>query len=164
MTPYEKLALQVAEIKHPVYGIIDLPEGLTYHGRLINTCGLESSVTLSYRSTHYPPSQFDGRISNIQIETGRYNTRRYLNLDRMLQDQGQPIRTPLVWEGTIALDGNSFRGTILYHTSPVICTGFHFESKSERLFLGGHSHGPSCDEMIRILKGLQVVSANPYSD
>lgn len=134
MTPYEKLAEQAAEIKHPVYGIVDFPEGLTYHGRLLSTSILETAVTLSYRSMSYPPSPFDGRMSNLQIKTGTNGTHHFLNLDRMLQDQGQTVRKPFVWEGTIILDGRLFGGSIHYHTSPIICTGFHFEAKDEKLF------------------------------
>jgi hypothetical protein len=66
-----------------------------------------------------------------------------------------PCHIP-VWEGTLTLEGRHFSGTIWYYASPVKLTGFHF--KSEELFLSGFSYGPSCDEVIELLEGLQVLN------
>jgi hypothetical protein len=150
------LAKTLAEVKIPVYGIVDLPEDLTFRGHFINTGILHSRVTLLFRSTHYPPYPFDDRMSTLQIGTSTNDMSQSSIPDRMLKEQTQPLRNPFVWEGTITLEGKPFCGTIRYYASPVKLTGFHF--KSEELFLSGLSYGPSCDEVIELLEGLQVLN------
>jgi len=141
------LSETLAEIKIPVYGIVDLPDHLACNGLFVNNTDVHERVTLLFKST---------RWLSLQIETGINDVRRGPVPSSMLKMQRQPLRIPFVWDVTVTLDGRPFCGTIHYYASPVKLFGFQF--KSEELFLSGFFHGTSCDEGIELLEGLQVLN------
>jgi len=71
----------------------------------------------------------------------------------MLKELAQPMRNPFAWEGTITLEGKPFSGAIRYYAAPLLVSGFHFKWEKT-----GVSYGPSCDEVIELLEGLQVLN------
>jgi hypothetical protein len=77
-------------------------------------------------------------------------------LEEMIQEQPQPVCNPFVWEGTMNLEGIPFCGIIRYYAAPLKMSGFNFNS--EKSVLTGVSYGPSCDEVIELLEGLQVIN------
>jgi hypothetical protein len=77
-------------------------------------------------------------------------------IDLLLQEQAQPVRNPFLWEGTLSLAGTLFQGKIRYYVTPLKLSWYHL--LSEELLLEGYSYGPSCDELIELLEGLEVLN------
>ena len=147
-----------AEVQMPVYGVIDLdhPLDLTLRGHFLSIAIDKSVVTLSFISSRYPPCPFDARMSTLQIATANGHLVKDSLLERELLEHCQPLRNPFRWEGTITLEGIPFSGTMWYYAAPLRASGFNFQS--EKSFVSGFSYGPSCDEMIELLEGLQVLN------
>ena len=160
------LADSIAEVKIPIYGIVDHPFDLTLHNCFVHS-GYRPSMTLMFTSPRYQPYSF-GNCAHFQIETRseslpeparafRFGTTdRDSTLDEMLQEQSKPVRNPFRWEGTLTIVGIPFYGTIQYYASPFRLSGFRLTS--EETLLRGHAYGPSCDEVIELLEGLQVLN------
>jgi hypothetical protein len=151
------LAEAIAEVQMPVYGVVDLdnPLDLTLCSIFLSI-GFDMSITLNFISSRYPPCPFDTRMSPLRIRTAnRRNRAKDLILEEFLE-HCQPLRNPFRWEGTITLEGIPFSGTMWYYAAPLRASGFNFQS--EKSFVSGFSYGPSCDEMIELLEGLQVLN------
>ena len=152
------LVESLVEVKIPIYGIVDRPLDLSLHSHFLST-GCEASIILMFTSPRYPPCPFSNSVRTFRIGTSNLDVDHYSMLEMMIQDQVQPVRNPFLWEGTIILGGIPFRSTIKYYASPFKMSGFNL--KSEKEFLSGLSYGPSCDEVIELLEGLQVINERP---
>jgi hypothetical protein len=73
----------------------------------------------------------------------------------------QKASHPFLWEGTLTIAGASFSGKIRYSPAPLRISGFLL--KSEKTILLGYAYGPSCDELVHLLKGLRVISRHNES-
>jgi hypothetical protein len=150
----------IATAQFSVYGIVDHPLGLTRHGRHVAT-GYDPSITLEYTSPLYPsypnemlaPRNF--WVLSAPSRTAGIHEGDSI-LDMMIQEQVQPVRNPFLWQGTLNIAGTLFSGAIRYYAAPLKMAGFHL--LSEESFLGGRAYGPSCDELIELLEGLQVLN------
>lgn len=155
------LAETLAEVQMPVYGVADLdhPFDLTLRGHFL-TIGMDKSVILCFMSSRYPSWPFDTCIkSTLRIKTANTGVgTEDATLEETLLGCGQPLRNPFHWEGTLTLEGIPFSGAIRYYAAPLRATGFRF--KSEKSFLSGYAYGPSCDEMIELLEGLQMLNGH----
>jgi hypothetical protein len=153
------LAETLAEVQMPIYGVADLdhPFDLTLRSHFL-TIGRDKSVILNFISSRYPSCPFDASIkSTLRIKTANTGVgTEDATLEETLLGCGQPLRNPFRWEGTLTLEGIPFSGAIRYYATPLWATGFCFES--EKSFLSGYAYGPSCDEMIELLVGLQVLN------
>lgn len=76
---------------------------------------------------------------------------------RMIDEQAPPIRDPFVFKGGLTIGKSFFEGVIVYYATPLMLSGFYL--RSEYSTLRGHSFGPSCDELITLIEGLQVLNA-----
>src|SRR5690349_14303431 len=76
-------------------------------------------------------------------------------LEKILEDQPRPVPSPFCWEGTMTIANTHFRGTIAYYSPSTISA---FTLRLESTLLRGKSYGPSYDELIELLEGLQVLN------
>jgi hypothetical protein len=77
-------------------------------------------------------------------------------LDLIVQEQAQPVRNPFLWEGSLSIAGTLFHGKMRYYATPLKLSEYHL--LSEESFVSGYASGPSCDELIELLEGLQVLN------
>ncbi len=163
--PPKTLVGTIAVTQFPVYGIVGCPLDLTYDSRWVDIGAIPfpavTSITLSFTSPRYPSyssemlviKTFQVRSAWPQIVSPEEpNSLR----DYILQEQGQPVRNPFLWEGSLSIAGTLFQGKIRYYATPLKLSWYHL--LSEESFLEGYSYGPSCDELIELLEGLQVLN------
>jgi hypothetical protein len=151
---------KIAAAQFPVYGIVGRPLGLTCYG-LHEVIGYDPSLALDYTSSRYP--SYPNEMLALQTFRVISARSRIVNLDQpdsiidlVLQEQEQPVRNPFLWEGTLSIADTLFQGKIRYYTPPLKLSWYRL--LSEESFLEGYSYGPSCDELIELLEGLQVLN------
>jgi hypothetical protein len=163
--PPQTLVGTIAAAQFPVYGIVGRPLDLTYESRMVNNEALPfpvvTSIALSFTSPRYPscPSE------RFPIRTFRVRSALPQNarlddwdevLDLVIQEQGQPVRNPFLWEGSLSIAGTLFQGKMRYYATPLKLSEYRL--LSEESFVSGRAYGPSCDELIELLEGLQVLN------
>jgi hypothetical protein len=116
---------------------------------------------ISYKSPRYPVypnirlAVKTFKLTSIE-GSHPFSTRDHI-VGKVLEEQPQPVPNPLCWEGEIMIANTHFRGTIVYYSPLTIST---FVLYSEKTALQGRSYGPSYDELIELLKGLQVLNGH----
>ncbi len=154
------IAEVIATAQFSIYGIVGYPLGLIRYGAITST-GDDPSIALDYTSPRYPsyPNEM------LALRTFRVVSAPPQNaslregdeiLDLVIQEQGQPVRNPFLWEGSLSIAGALFQGKIRYYATPLKLSEYYF--LSEESFVGGRAYGPSCDELIELLEGLQVLN------
>lgn len=152
------LAEMIAAMPFPVYGIVDHPQDLTFDG-VITGGSYRPSIALSFKSPRYPSYPNEKLpLRNFRVETRHASVIISSDgiLPMVLQEQVQPVRNPFLWDGTLSIAGTPFCGAIRYYATPLKMSGYNF--KSDETLLHGVSYGPSCDEIIELLEGLQVLN------
>jgi hypothetical protein len=155
------------EARFPVYGIIDRPLDLRlcHHDRCFTQDRRLMSVQLTFTSPRYgsfdpnAPQSRHFRVDSVNAQMKQENreyTLEDVNLDPFLQEQIQQAGEPFSWEETFFLSGIHFSGRIRHYASPHHLSVFLLTS--ERTILMGYAFGPSCDELMHLLEGLQVIS------
>lgn len=152
------LAESVAVMPFPIYGIVGNPLGLKLQSYLRGLGGYPG-FTISYKSPHYP------EYPNIRLGVttfwltsieGSYHLPP-AHLKKILEEQPQPVPSPFCWEGEMTIANTHFHGRIAYY-SPLTISEFVLHS--EKTSLQGNSYGPSYDELVELLKGLQVLNGH----
>ena len=162
----------IATAQFPVYGIVGHPLDLTYDSRIVNTGYLPVStgslpfptvtaIILSFTSPLYPscPSKrFPFRTFRVRSEVSQEARLGDWDevLDLVVQEQEQPVRNPFLWEGTLSIAGTIFHGKMRYYATPLKLSEYRL--LSEKSYVSGYANGPSCDELIELLEGLQVLN------
>jgi hypothetical protein len=77
-------------------------------------------------------------------------------LDLVIQEQAQPVRKPFLWEGSLSIAGTLFHGKMRYYATPLKLSEYRL--LSEKSFVSGRAYGPSCDEIIELLEGIEVLN------
>ncbi len=161
----QTLAGAIAAAQFPVYGIVGRPLDLTYDSRWVSIGAIPFpaviSLVLNFTSPRYPsyPSErFPLRTFRVRSEWPRNAKLDGWDevLDLVIQEQAQPVRNPFLWEGSLSLAGTLFQGKIRYYATPLKLSEYYL--LSEKAYLEGYSYGPSCDELIELLEGLQVLN------
>lgn len=165
--PPKTLVETIAAVQFPVYGIVGRPLDLTYNGRWVTTGYIPflaiTSITLDFMSPRYPPYLVQGvpfpnfRVQSELLQCPRSGIWSSL-LDLVVQEQGQPERPPFFWEGSLSIAGTLFQGKIRYYATPLKLSEYHLVS--EKSYVGGYAAGPSCDELIELLEGLEVLNGH----
>jgi hypothetical protein len=162
------LAFTVKEAaEFPIYGILDRPLDLRlcHYGRYFTQDLCLMSVQLTFTSPHYgsfepnTPQSHHFRVDSVNAQIKQEDhefTLEDVKLDPFLQEQILQAGDPFSWEGTFFLSGIHFSGLIRHYASPHHISVFLL--KSERTILMGYAYGPSCDELVHLLEGLQVIS------
>lgn len=152
------LVEEIAAMLFPVYGIVGDPLGLKLQSYL-QSLGGYPGFTISYNSLRYPmyPNIRLGVTTfwMTSIEGSYPISPTDGHLDAILEDQSQPVPEPFRWTGEMRIANTPFRGTITYYSPSTIAA---FTLRSEHTSLQGKSYGPSYDELIELLKGLQVLN------
>ncbi len=154
-----ELAESVAAIPYPVYGIVGNPLDLRLHS--YGGCLGYSGFIISYKSPRYP------EYPNIRLGVTTFwltsikgshpfSTKDHV-VEKVLEEQPQPVPSPFCWEGEMTVANTHFHGTISYYSPLTIST---FVLYSEKTALQGRSYGPSYDELVELLKGLQVLNGH----
>ncbi len=163
--PPKTLVETIAAVQFPVYGIVGHPLDLTYESRMVNNEAIPfptvTSLVLSFTSPCYPscPSKrFPLRTFRVQSALPQ---RARLDdwdevLDLVVQEQEQPVRNPFLWEGSLSIAGTLFQGKMRYYATPLKLSEYHLVS--EKSYMRGYANGPSCDELIELLEGLEVLN------
>ena len=151
---------KIAVAQFPVYGVVGRPLGLTCYG-LHEATGYDPSLALDYTSSRYPsypnemlalrtfrvlsaPSRIAGLHQSDSI------------IDMVIQEQEQPVREPFLWEGSLSIAETLFHGKMRYYATPLKLSEYHLVS--EKSYMRGYANGPSCDELIELLEGLEVLN------
>ena len=170
------LAGSIAAVQFPVYGIVNRPLDLILCSSGTGGCAHDpadlrivthvGSIRLSFTSPRYPSYTYPPfvqssehfRLSSKDAEKKDIElTIDDISLDPFLQGFiEQKASHPFLWEGTLTIAGTLFSGKIRYHASPLCISTFLLTS--EKTILLGHTYGPSCDELMHLLKGLQVIN------
>jgi hypothetical protein len=152
------IANTIAAMPFLVYGLVDHPHDLTFRD-FITGGSYQPSIALNYTSSCYPsyPNELLP-LRNFRVETRHSSVMisSYGILPMVLQEQVQPVRNPFVWEGIINIADTPFSGAIRYYAAPLKMAAYNL--KSDETHLHGVSYGPSCDEVIELLEGLQVIN------
>jgi hypothetical protein len=154
------IAEAIAAAQFPVYGIVDRPLDLTFDG-VFTIGGRRPSISLSFTSQRYPsyPSKMLA-LRNFRIDSQHAlnvtSPPRDVILEKVIQEQAQPVRNPFLWEGSLSIAGTLFHGKMRYYATPLKLSEYHL--LSEESFVSGYANGPSCDELIELLEGLQVLN------
>ncbi len=163
--PPKTLVGTIAAVQFPVYGIVGRPLDLTYSGRWVTTGCIPFlaivSITLDFMSPRYPSYLVQGvPFPNFRVQSELLQYPKLGNwsslLDLVVQEQGQPERNPFFWEGSLSIAGTLFHGKMRYYATPLKLSEYHLVS--EKGFVGGYAAGPSCDELIELLEGLEVLN------
>lgn len=72
------------------------------------------------------------------------------------EEERKQAGSPITWEGTITLAHTAFSGKMLYWRRPLHVSTFLL--KSEETILTGKTCGPSDEELMQLLEGLQVLN------
>jgi hypothetical protein len=154
-----ELAESVVVIPFPVYGVVGNPLSLRLHsyGGYLGYSGF----IIRYKSPCYP--EYPNILLAVKtfqltsIEGSHpFSTKDHI-LEKVLEEQPQPVPSPLCWEGVMTIANTRFHGTIAYYSPLTIST---FVLRSEKTALQGRSYGPSYDDLIELLKGLQVLNGH----
>ena len=162
----------IAATQFPVYGIVGHPLDLTSDSRIVNTGYLPvntgsiplptvTSIILNFTSPRYPscPSKrFPFRTFRVRSDVPQEARLDDWDevIDLVVQEQEQPVRNPFLWEGSLSIAGTLFHGKMRYYATPLKLSEYHL--LSEEAFVSGYANGPSCDELIELLEGLQVLN------
>ena len=163
----------IAATQFPVYGIVGHPLDLTSDSRIVGTGYLPfmnigsppfltvTSILLNFTSSRYPscPSKrFPLRNFRVQSEVAQEARLRDWDeiLDMVVQEQEQPVRNPFLWEGSLSIAGTLFQGKMRYYATPLKLSEYRLVS--EKSYVSGYANGPSCDELIELLEGLEVLN------
>jgi hypothetical protein len=157
------LAGRIAAAQFPVYGVVNRPLGLilcSYGSGFARDLDQLTDINLIFVSSRYPsyppdvlPSQnftIDSMVARDDREISD------VNLGPVLKGLIGQERKAFLWEGTLSIANTPFYGTIQYYASPLQISAFLL--KSDKTLLLGHAYGPSCDEIIELLEGLQVLN------
>jgi hypothetical protein len=169
----------------PVYGLHDHPfdHSVSSHGLGISHLGFLISVTFTFTSPRYsdshPRHSYKSKnfeITSIDAATQRPE-REHMAFDLEEPSEGQVFNdhagwlfqdhhfseeeqkqagSPLIWTGTFSLVNAIFSGKILSWNPPLHISTFLL--KSEETILVGNAYGPSNEELIQLLKSLQVIN------
>jgi hypothetical protein len=74
----------------------------------------------------------------------------------VVQEQELPVRNPFLWEGSLSIAGTLFHGKMRYYATPLKLSEYRLVS--EKSYVSGYANGPSCDELIELLEGLEVLN------
>ena len=163
--PPKTLVETIAATQFPVYGIVGHPLDLTYESRMVNNEAIPfptvTSIVLNFTSPRYP-SCLSKRfpIRNFRVRSKVAQEVRLDDwdevLDLVVQEQEQPVRKPFLWEGSLSIAGTLFHGKMRYYATPLKLSEYRLVS--EKSYVSGYANGPSCDELIELLEGLEVLN------
>jgi hypothetical protein len=155
----------IAAAQFPIYGIVDHPLDLISDSRIVSTESLPfptvTSIVLNFTSPRYPSclsKRFPLRNFRVrsqvaqEVRLGEWDE----VLDLLVQEQEQLVRNPFLWEGSLSLAGTIFHGKMRYYATPLKLSEYHL--MSEKSYVSGYACGPSCDELIELLEGLEVLN------
>jgi hypothetical protein len=151
----QTLAESIAVMPFPVYGIVGNPLDLQLHS-YGSFGGYDQPFNISYKSPRYPV--YPG-VNTFRVTSwGSWHTipSKDGHLEKILEEQPQPVPSPLCWEGEMMIANTHFRGTITYYSALTLSA---FGLRSEKTLLRGKSYGPSYDELVQLLEGLQVLNS-----
>src|SRR5579883_814946 len=172
----------------PIYGLVNHPFelfvcsfglGISHLGFLISTTFTFSSPR--YSDTHPRFSYYSVKSKNFEITSIDAAAQRH-EREHMLFDLEEPPKgqvfsgeakwlfqdhhfseeeqkqagSPSTWKGTLSLANITFSGKVLSWKAPLRVSQFLL--KSEETILLGHAYGPSIEELIQLLKNLQVMN------
>lgn len=80
----------------------------------------------------------------------------FFRLHNFSEEEQHQAGPPFIWEGIRTLADALFSGKIFYWASPLFVSAFLL--KTQDTILIGETYGPSYDELIQLLSGLQVVN------
>lgn len=162
----------------PVYGLVNHPLDLS-----ICSCGEGESgesltlynVSFTFSSPHYPEERDNFELGSIDATVERQEDARIIyelkdpsegpifDLDTTLfqsyhlrSEEQAHAGPPFVWEETISLAGGVFLGTFRHWSHPRQLSLFLL--KAEETVLSGRAYGPSQEELLFLLRSLQVIN------
>lgn len=171
--------LEIVRAAHfPVYGLIGSPLDLVLcsHGRgSFGELNQPMSVTFNYTSPRYPEKGDNFEITSIDAAV-QHQSHTHIAFDLKDPSAGslfdfdtetfrrhcfsaeehQRAGLPLVWEGALSIANMVFLAKIRYWSQPFMLALFLL--KSEGTVLLGNACGLSYQELIRLLKNMEVIN------
>lgn len=171
----------------PVYGLTDHPLDLSVSSYGMGHSHLRKVISVSFIFTSpryadpYPYNRYAATSKNFQLTsidaTTQHAEREHMVFDLEEPPEGQLFQSeagwvlqdhhfseaehkqagrPLVWEGTLSLAHTVFSGKVLHWRRPLHASLFLL--KSDETVLTGNAFGPSDQELMQLLEGLQVLN------
>lgn len=170
----------------PVYGLTDhlFDLSLLNHGVGISHLGNLVHVELVFTSPRYFTSSLDYlyspkrenfRVTSIDAAM-ESPEREFITLDvddyfkdsffdegtgalrtyQFSEEEQRQAGGPMIWEGTLSIANVAFVGKMFHWRSPLRASAFLL--KSEKAILCGNAYGPSDEELMQLLEGLQIIN------
>jgi hypothetical protein len=169
----------------PVYGLSGHPRGfaIVKHGLGISHFASLASVSFVFTNSHFSDStdaphfkksenfQITSADATMQSPDGKqiifdledtsedqlFNGKRGLFRDyHFSKEEQKQADGPFIWEGILSLGDAAFSCKVLHWRSPLQVSRFLL--KSEETILIGNAYGPSYNDLIQLLKDLQIIN------